>query len=53
VAKHRGTPDPDEVSRIMSDRERDQNFQVPDAERVEKDVNIVDNGWNNTPRNER
>lgn len=29
------------------------SFKVPDADRVERDVEIIDKGWNNTPEDRR
>lgn len=49
MGKHSGQPDKGE----MTPRERDQIDVVPSEDRLDRDVAIVDNGWNNTPEDRR
>ena len=49
MGKHSGPVDPAD----MTPRERNEIPIDTSPERIERDVNIVDNGWNNTPEDKR
>lgn len=53
MGKHRGNAAAEDPNSPENSVLRDQNFTVPDADRVERDVNIVVDGWNNTPEEKR